>query len=65
VVVRPGDSFWRLAERHELKRLGRPPSAAETGACWTQLVARNRHLLVVPDDPDLLFPGQVLHLPCP
>jgi len=65
VVVRPGDSFWRLAERHEAERLGRHPSDAEVAICWKQLVASNRHRLVVPDNPDLLFPGQVLHLPCP
>jgi len=63
VVVRPGDSFWRLAERHEADRLGRRPSEAEVGACWQQLVATNRHRLAVPGDADLLFPGQVLLLP--
>jgi len=65
VVVKPGDSFWRLAERHEARRLGRQPSEAEVGACWQELVAVNRHRLAVPDNPDLLFPGQVLSLPCP
>ncbi len=65
VVVQAGDSFWRLAERYEAERLGRRPSEREVGACWQQLVAVNRHLLAVPDDVDLLFPGQVLLLPCP
>ena len=65
VVVRPGDSFWRLAERHEVERLGRQPSDAEVTVCWKQLVALNRHRLVVADNPDLIFAGQVLHLPCP
>lgn len=64
VVVRPGDSFWRLAERHEAERLGRTPTETEVGACWQELVAVNRHRLAVPDDPDLLFPGQVLVVPC-
>ncbi len=64
VVVQPGDSFWRLAERHEAQRLGRQPTEAETGACWQELVARNRPRLAVPDDPDLLFPGQVVDVPC-
>jgi len=63
VVVQPGDSFWSLAERHETARLGRQPSDAEVGACWQRLVATNRHRLAVPDDADLLFPGQVLLLP--
>lgn len=65
VVVQPGESFWLLAERHETNRLGRQPTEAEVGACWQELVARNRHRLAVPGDPDLLFPGQRLILPCP
>ena len=65
VVVRPGDSFWRLAERHQNERLGRQPTDGEVVACWVDLVARNRDRLVVPDDPDLIFPGQVLEIPCP
>lgn len=65
VVVRPGESFWRLAEQHVAGRTGRQPSDAEIGACWQELVAMNRDRLVVPDDPDLLFPGQRLILPCP
>ncbi len=65
VVVGPGDSFWRLAERHQAQRLGRSPTDTEVAACWTQLVALNRHRLVVPGNPDLLFPGQIVHLPCP
>lgn len=64
VVVAPGDSFWRLAEHHEAERLGRRPSEFEVGACWQELVALNRHRLVVPDDPDLIFPGQVMQMPC-
>lgn len=65
VVVRPGDSFWRLAEHHEAERLGRQPTEDEVGACWQDVVASNRHRLVVPEDPDLIFPGQVMQLPCP
>ncbi len=65
VVVRPGDSFWRLAERHQADRLGRQPTDGEVVACWVDLVARNRHRLVVRDDPDLIFPGQVFEVPCP
>jgi nucleoid-associated protein YgaU len=65
VVVRPGDSFWRLAERHQAERLGRQPTDGEVVACWVDLVARNRDRLVVPDDPNLIFPGQVLEIPCP
>jgi len=63
VVVRPGDSFWRLAAHHEADRLGRRPSEAEVGAYWQELVATNRSRLVVPGDADLLFPGQILVIP--
>jgi hypothetical protein len=64
VVVQAGGSFWRLAEEHVADRLGRQPTEEEIGACWQELVAVNRSRLVVPDDPDLLFPGQRLLLPC-
>lgn len=65
VVVRPGDSFWRLSEHHVAGRLGRRPTEAEVGACWQEMVALNRSRLVVPGDPDLILPGQVLRLSCP
>ena len=65
IEVAPGESFWHLAERHEAQRLGRPPTEREIGACWQALVAVNRHRLVVPGDPDLIFPGQRLLVPCP
>lgn len=65
VVVQPGDSFWRLAELSETERLGRSPTEAEVGACWQELVAVNRPRLAVPDNADLLFPGQVVIVPCP
>lgn len=65
VEVQPGESFWQLAERHEAERLGRPPTEREVGACWQELVAANRDRLAVPGDPDLVFPGQRLLVPCP
>jgi hypothetical protein len=54
LVVRAGDSLWRLAER-------RLPPAASDGAvtaAWHRLYAANRS--VVGPDPDVLHPGQVL-----
>ncbi|MEJ7763917.1 MAG: LysM peptidoglycan-binding domain-containing protein [Acidimicrobiales bacterium] len=65
VVVRPGDSFWRLAERHQARRLGRHPSDAEIVTCWKELIQLNRHRLADPGNPDLIFPGQTLQMPCP
>ncbi len=51
VVVRPGDSLWRIAER-----LG-PGSVEST---WRALVEANADRL---EDPDLIRPGQRLTLP--
>jgi hypothetical protein len=59
-AVRPGDSFWSIAERVEAGRLGRRPTDAETGRYWQTLVAANRHRV---SNPDLIFPGQVVDLP--
>ena len=63
VVVRPGDSFWRIAARHERQRLGRRPTAAEVAVYWRPLVATNRHRLQMAGNPNLIFPGQVMQLP--
>jgi hypothetical protein len=61
VVVRPGDSLWRLAERDLTRRAGAPPSTAQTAAAWPAWWAANRE--AVGDDPDLLRPGTVLRPP--
>ncbi|HEY8543828.1 MAG TPA: LysM domain-containing protein [Acidimicrobiales bacterium] len=57
-VVRTGDSFWSIAE--DVVGVG-----PRTHAYWEQLIAANRSRLAVPDQPDLLFPGQRLTLPPP
>ncbi|QIG44016.1 LysM peptidoglycan-binding domain-containing protein [Nocardioides anomalus] len=54
VVVRAGDTLWRLAER----RLQPTASDREVTAAWHRLYAANRS--VVGPDPDVLHPGQVL-----
>lgn len=56
VVVRPGDSLWRIAERDLPPRAG----AARITERWHALYRRNRS--VVGADPDLIRPGQVLVL---
>lgn len=63
VTVGPGDSFWTVAERLTSSRLGRPAGDAEVLEPWLALIAANRDRLTDPEDPDLLFPGQVLRLP--
>ena len=55
VVVAPGQSFWSIAAEH----------AAESDPVdyWLSLIEENRPRLVDPTNPDLLYPGQILHLP--
>jgi nucleoid-associated protein YgaU len=62
-TVRPGESLWRIAEDHLEAAWGRIPRDAEVVPYWRDVIERNRDRLVVPDDPDLILPGQVLVLP--
>lgn len=62
-TIRRGDHLWRVARRTLADRLGRTPSTHETAIYWERLIAQNRGVLVDPDNPDLLFVGQVLTLP--
>lgn len=63
VTVGPGDSLWSLAEE-ALVDAGDPrPSEAAVTAYWHRVIAENRDVLVVPDNPDLIYAGQVITLP--
>lgn len=62
VVVEPGMSFWSIAAE-ALADAGHPSDDASVGRYWRRLIDANRGRLVVPDNPDLLLPGQVLLLP--
>jgi nucleoid-associated protein YgaU len=57
VLVRPGQSLWRIAAEHL------PPHAsdAQIAAAWPHWYAANR--TTVGPDPGRLAPGQVLHAP--
>ncbi|WP_370291659.1 LysM peptidoglycan-binding domain-containing protein [Nocardioides sp.] len=55
VTVAPGDSLWRLAERHA--------APSQVGAYWVRLRELNADRLA--GSPDLLHPGQRLRLPTP
>ena len=57
VVVRDGDSLWKLAARE----LGPAATAEAIAARWPDWYAANRH--VIGNDPDLIYPGQVLRIP--
>lgn len=58
-VVR-GDCLWKIA-RGALIADGVNPSGAAVGDLWRRIYAENRE--VVGDDPNLIFPGQVLSIP--
>jgi nucleoid-associated protein YgaU len=62
-VVAPGDSFWSIATSQLTDSRGTVPGEADVVPYWLTLVERNRATLANPDDPDLLFPGQVVELP--
>ena len=55
----PGDSLWLLAARAPRARAPPTPDRRPVAA----LVRANRE--VIGDDPDLITPGQVLHVPAP
>jgi LysM domain len=61
-VVRPGESFWAIAEHHVLAD---NPQADdhEIARYWEVLQAQNVQRLPAPGVPDLLFPGTELSLP--
>ena len=62
-TVGPGDHFWAIAAAVLAPGLGRAPTDAEITPYWRALVEQNRPALADPSNPDLLFTGQVLHLP--
>jgi hypothetical protein len=62
-TVAAGESFWSIAAGRVAVDLGRTPGDGEVAEYWLQLIEANRAVLAHPEDPDLLFPGQVLRLP--
>lgn len=58
-TVRTGEHFWSIAQQVVADR----GVDVAVGQYWRLLVEANRSRLVDPDDPDLLYPGQVLVLP--
>ncbi len=63
VTLGPGDHLWSVAGRTLAAAWGRAPSEREVTPYWRLVVERNRALLPNPGDPDLVFPGEVVHLP--
>jgi hypothetical protein len=64
-TVAAGDDFWSVAEAVLSRSSGTPVPASAVGPYWARLVAANRSRLPRPDDPSLLFPGDVLVVPPP
>jgi hypothetical protein len=61
VLVRPGDSLWRLAATELEAATGSVPSAAAVAVAWPHWWAANRE--AVGADPDLIRPGMKLSPP--
>lgn len=62
-VVRPGDDLWSIAADTLRLRLGRQPDRREIAVYWMQVIAANRTTLTHPDDPSLIYPGDLIILP--
>lgn len=64
-TVSRGDSFWLVARRVLSTTWQRPVTDDQIDPYWRALVQANRSRLADPENPDLLFPEQVLDLPTP
>lgn len=62
-VVRPGDSFWSIAEDVVARARGPGVCEAEVARYWERLVQANRSRLADRSNPDLIYPGQTFRLP--
>ncbi len=58
-----GGHLWEMATQALASAWGRAPTEVETQSYWQELVESNRASLTDPDNPDLVFAGQVLTLP--
>lgn len=61
-LVRPGDSFWSIAEEIVLRANPHAPESA-IAHYWKALIAENRALLPDPSNPDVLLVGTTIRLP--
>jgi hypothetical protein len=62
-VIAPGDTLWHVAETSAAEKVGRAPSPAEIVEQLDRVIAANLDRLVIPGDPDLVFPGQEFVVP--
>jgi len=61
VVVEPGDSLWRIAERH-VRSIEADPAPRRIATYWARVVAVNADRLLS-HNPDLIYPGETVILP--
>jgi hypothetical protein len=64
-TVVPGDHLWSIAERALATAWGRAPTEDEVVPYWQALIDENRHAFADPQNPDLIYAGQVFTLPAP
>jgi hypothetical protein len=64
-VVVAGDSLWSIAEATLVAADGQRPDGQAVADYWQAVVEANRDALTDPENPDLIFPGQVVQLPEP
>lgn len=62
-TVQRGENFWTIAQDTLTQSLNRQPTDDEITDYWRELVQVNKTKLAHPNNPDLLFAGQVLELP--
>lgn len=61
--VVPGESFWSIAADRVGAVSAHAPTDGQITTYWRRLIAANADRLAVPEDPDLIFPGQRFVLP--
>lgn len=64
-TMEPGDHLWAVAEAVLSRAWQRSPSDAEITPYWLHLIEANRDRLADRENPDLVFPGQVMVVPPP
>ncbi len=62
-TVERGEHLWQIAEDNLEAGLEREASNAEIDPYWRSVIEENRNTLVNPDNPSLIFAGQVFDLP--
>jgi hypothetical protein len=64
-TVVPGGRFWRIAAETLAESMAVDPRKRQVAAYWLALIEAKPGRLVVANNPDLLYPSQVLVLPPP